>query len=147
MTITPQEKLSVKETAAAMRKALRQQFPETKFRVTMSRGTGYGWIDVRWTDGPTSEQVRAVTRQFQDSYFDGMDDSYHSIQGRPYRCCGVTDQRDYSPERKQWADAQVTKNETTGEWWIPGVQPPIFAPYPHADRELVAYQLLYRESF
>jgi hypothetical protein len=34
-------------------------------------------IDIGWTDGPTDEQVAAVTGKYALGHFDGMTDSYH----------------------------------------------------------------------
>ena len=51
---------TVRETAAALRKALREAFPGARFSVRMASGTAYGWLSVSWTDGPTVEQVDAV---------------------------------------------------------------------------------------
>jgi len=61
----------------AIRAALKIAFPATKFSVTGSRGTGYGWSRVSWTDGPSDQRVRACVAPFFGSYFDGMDDGYH----------------------------------------------------------------------
>lgn len=147
-TSTATEKVSVKETAAALRRELKMAFPSARLSVRMSTGTAYGWLTVSWTDGPTVDEVEAIASGFESRRFSGMDDSYHSVNaGSPWTCCGVNTSRNYSPERKAWAEAQVVANPTTGEFWIPTVEPRVFAPWPHADRELVAYQLLYRTSW
>lgn len=107
--------VSTKETAAHMRKALREALgPAAKIRLTMSRGTGHGYMDTIWTDGPTTAQVERVLRPFQSSYFDGMDDSHKRlpdalvmVDGDPrivrYSCLGAGAQRRYSPEAVTWA--------------------------------------------
>lgn len=69
--------LTVKETAAELRKHLKAVFPGFRFSVTMTRGTGHGWLNVRWNDGPTADEVNAITRLYQSEYFDGRDDGYH----------------------------------------------------------------------
>lgn len=94
---------TVKETAAALRKNLHATFPGTKFSVRMATGTAYGWIDVRWTDGPTSEQVNAVTREYESERFDGMDDSYHLTGITEWSSRGVNTHRKISDERVQAA--------------------------------------------
>lgn len=80
---------SVKETAAAMRKALRAKYPGTKFSVRMATGSAYGWIDVFYTDGPEWREVQSFTAQFESSRFDGMDDAYHQTEVTDWSCCGV----------------------------------------------------------
>ena len=109
---------TVKETAQEIRKALRERWPAVRFSLRMSRGTGYGWMDLSYMDGPREADVRALTDRFRDSYFDGMDDSTHSIppslymiDGEPvvlrYSCNGVNEQRDYSPAAVAWAESLV----------------------------------------
>ncbi len=58
--------------AKNIRKELKAAFPGVSFRVTSERST----INVSWTDGPTSEQVQAVTDKYRQGDFDGMTDSY-----------------------------------------------------------------------
>ena len=95
---------TVRETAAAMRKTLRAQYPGVRFSVRMSTGTGHGWLHVSWTDGPTDSAVRLFCSRFQSSQFDGQDDAYHQVNAAtPYTCCGVLTHRDYSPAAEQWA--------------------------------------------
>ena len=61
-----------------MKRALRKRFPSTRFRVRLSRGTGWGNCSVSWTDGPSTKLVKEITGQFEGSGFDGMTDcSYH----------------------------------------------------------------------
>lgn len=83
---------SVKETAAAMRKALRAAFPGIKFSVRMSTGTAHGWLTVSWADGPIERDVMKIGDGFRSLRFDGMDDAYHQVeQTGPirYTCSGV----------------------------------------------------------
>lgn len=91
--------LDVKQTAAAMRRALRHAFPDVKISVRMAPGSAYGWIDALWTDGPTSAQVEQIAAPFQSSRFDSMDDSYRTIeQTGPvrYSCRGFNTHRSMS---------------------------------------------------
>ena len=60
----------------AIRTALKSAFPATRFAVRGSRGTGYGWTNVGWTDGPTDQAVSNVVRRFFGSKFNGMTDGY-----------------------------------------------------------------------
>lgn len=125
-------KYSVRETAAAVRKALKARWPGVKFSVTMSRGTGYGWLSVTYTDGPLHSAVDRLTAQYQDSYWSGQDEQYHPLQPTPavapdgtleehhYSSCGINATRHYSPEAQAWADSVATR----GSWWWPdGVEP------------------------
>lgn len=108
--------LSVKETAAAMRRALKASFPEVSFSVRMARGTAHGWIDVSWLDGPIEDAVRETVRVFQSSRFSGSDDSYHGVpQSGPvrYSCCGVVTHRNMSRETKEAIVSRI--NSAAGE--------------------------------
>lgn len=110
---------TVTETGKAIRKALREAFPGVKFSLRGSRGTGYGWFSLSWTDGPTTRQADAITNGFRSSYFDGMTDSTHQIPAtmyadpdgvireHDYSCHGVNTSRDYSPEATAWATSYV----------------------------------------
>lgn len=62
------------ETAALLRKALKAEFANTKFGVKSKQYSGGASITVSWVDGPTSEQVKAITQNFEGSQFDGMQD-------------------------------------------------------------------------
>jgi len=109
---------STKETAALIRKALRAAFPGVKMSVTMSRGTGYGYMDISYTDGPTTAAVDAVTRRFRSESFDGMTDSTNTIpptlylvDGVPtllaYSCRGASPSRHFSAEALAAAEVAV----------------------------------------
>lgn len=123
---------STKETAAAMRKALKARWPGTKFSVTMDRGSAYGWLHVSYTDGPLEDEVRGLCAGFESSRFDGMDDSYHSVPStlyaaadgsvvdHKYSCCGVLVQRNYSPQAQAWAEGVAVRGS---QWWPDGVEP------------------------
>ena len=63
-------------TAKAIRERLKKEFPGVKFSVkaeTFSMGDS---VDIYWTDGPRTQDVDAITRQYQKGYFDGMTDCY-----------------------------------------------------------------------
>jgi hypothetical protein len=71
--------VSLDETLKVMKRELAIAFPAVKFSVRRSRGTGYGWVHVSWTDGPTDREVSAITRAYEGSRFDGMTDSEYSV--------------------------------------------------------------------
>lgn len=71
--------LSCAETAALVRKALKESFPEIKFGVRSKTYSMGASITVSWTDGPNNKQVDAVIQRFSGASFDGSIDlkSYH----------------------------------------------------------------------
>jgi hypothetical protein len=77
--------LSCSETAKLVRAALKESFPGIKFSVTSSVYSGGASINIKYQDGPTCEQVKAVVSNFEGSYFDGMTDykgsNYSSMNG------------------------------------------------------------------
>ena len=62
-----------KTAAKNIRKLLKAAFPTTKFSVVVPH---WGTINVRWTDGPATKEVEAITDQFEEGHFDGSDDCY-----------------------------------------------------------------------
>lgn len=101
-TYQPPVYIDVTETAKLVRAALKAAFPGIKFRVRAARYAGGASIAVRWTDGPTEEQVREVTSQYEGSGFDGMIDLkysvYHEVDGQKvhYGADHVSPIRSYS---------------------------------------------------
>ena len=62
--------------AKNMRIELRAAFPGVKFSVTSDQYSMGDSVRVRWTDGPTVNQVEAVIGKYEYGRFDGMTDSY-----------------------------------------------------------------------
>lgn len=119
---SPTTRYSHKETTALIRKALREAFPGTTFRVTTSRGSSY--TNVTYTDGPDKADVQRVGDRFVHERFDGMDDSHHMIPGRDaYHCSGVLVSRSFSDAAKAWGVEQVKAHpgryEYDGDWGEP----------------------------
>lgn len=52
------EHYTTKETAQLIREALKAAFPGFRFSVTTSYASMYQATSVRWTDGPTEDEVR-----------------------------------------------------------------------------------------
>lgn len=71
------------EVARMVRAELKKAFPETTFSVKSKRYAGGSSIDVRWTNGPTEEEVKAIAGEYHGSEFDGMQD-LQTYNGRPY---------------------------------------------------------------
>jgi len=69
---------SAAETAVFVRKALKAAFPAVKFSVTSDTYSGGASVDVRWTDGPLTEDVDAICNLFEGAGFDGMIDLKYS---------------------------------------------------------------------
>lgn len=77
---TTKRSYTTKETAEAIRAALKAAFPAVKFSVRTSYASMTSSTSVRWTDGPTTAEVEHVTDRFTSRGFDGMTDSttYHT---------------------------------------------------------------------
>ena len=89
--------LSCAETAKLVRAALKESFPGVKFSVKSSVYSGGASINIKYTDGPTYEQVKAVAGMFEGAYFDGMTDykgsNYGSLDGNEVRFGNGEDER------------------------------------------------------
>lgn len=101
--------ISTKETAKLVRAALKSAFPGVKFSVRMSTGTASAWMNVSWSDGPTTREVDAITAQFEGRKFNGMTDGYDNsgtvlvaFDGEEmprevrYSCDGINTHRNYT---------------------------------------------------
>jgi Large polyvalent protein associated domain 29 len=81
--------LSCAETAKLVRATLKESFPSVKFAVRSSVYSGGASIDIRYENGPTCSQVKAVIGMFEGSYFDGMTDykgsNFGSLDGQEVR--------------------------------------------------------------
>ena len=62
--------------AKNVRIELKRAFPGVKFSVTTSKFSMGNSINIDWTDGPTSNQVTAITDKYTSGDFDGMNDLY-----------------------------------------------------------------------
>lgn len=62
------------QAAKQIRRILKDAYPSVKFSVRSSNYAGGSAVDVSWTDGPTVDQVEALTKQYQSASFDGMQD-------------------------------------------------------------------------
>ena len=61
-----------------IRQVLKAQFPGVKFSVKGDSYAGGSSTDVRWTDGPTQEQVEMLLGGFASAGFDGSIDMQYS---------------------------------------------------------------------
>ncbi|HQZ59514.1 MAG TPA: hypothetical protein PLQ39_07475, partial [Acinetobacter sp.] len=75
----PEINLEPKESAKLLKKTLTKLFPDTKFSVSMSRGTAYGSVSVSWVDGASYDLVNVIAQHFRGKGFDGSSDSTHYL--------------------------------------------------------------------
>jgi hypothetical protein len=125
--------IDLNESLKQLRAELKREFPGTKFSVVRSRGTAYGYVSVRWVDGPTVTDVRAITCAYEGQGFDGMTDSTYSIehtaadaQGNPitvhHATRGISTHRDISPELANQLIARIA------QYWGGINKPPVAVP-------------------
>jgi nitrogen regulatory protein PII-like uncharacterized protein len=69
-------------TAANIREELKKEFPGMKFSVTSDTYSMGNSVRISWTDGPTSDQVEAITDKYQQGHFNGMEDIYEYSNSR-----------------------------------------------------------------
>jgi len=75
-TTTSPVYLSCADTAKLIRKALKREFPGTKFSVRSDHNS----IRVRWIDGPTTAQVNPVAKAYEGGGFDGSIDLAYTCE-------------------------------------------------------------------
>lgn len=71
-------RMTAAEGSKFLKQTLQKEFPGTKFSVKMSRGTAYGYVDVRYEDGPAYEDVERIANGFEGLSFDGSIDMAYS---------------------------------------------------------------------
>lgn len=67
---------SYAQAAQQIRKELKQKFPNIKFSVTSEDYSMGNSVNIKWVDGPTSEEVKEITDKYQYGHFNGMEDLY-----------------------------------------------------------------------
>jgi len=113
------------ETAKAIRKELKTNFPGIKFRVRSESFSMGDAVNISWTDGPNRESVEKVVDKYQYGHFDGMTDSYNYSNSRKDipQVKFVQCQRDTSPEKFEAIKNELVKNfgienpEKDTEWF------------------------------
>lgn len=68
--------------AAAIREELKKTFPGIKFSVTSSNFSMGNSVEIRWEDGPTNDEVEAITSKYQYGRFNSMEDIYEYTNTR-----------------------------------------------------------------
>ena len=100
--------VSLDETLRLLRAELRREFAEAKFSVTRDRGTAYGFVSVRWQDGPPMREVEAICAGYAGTRYSCSEDLETSVthlaadgDGAPiqvsYRTRGILCSRSLSP--------------------------------------------------
>ncbi|MCZ6149242.1 hypothetical protein BTK76_22520 [Cronobacter sakazakii] len=59
--------------SANIRADLKKAFPDVKFSV---KKHSFDSVGIKWTDGPTKEEVRAISDKYEDGNFNSMEDIY-----------------------------------------------------------------------
>jgi hypothetical protein len=77
--------LTTAEVAKLIRPALAEKFPSIKFAVHSKVYSGGSSITVKWTDGPTEQQVDQVIKQFEGAEFDPMRDLKTGLPAEMYK--------------------------------------------------------------
>lgn len=70
--------------AKNIRTELKKAFPAVKFSVRSEHYSGGNSVNIKWTDGPTSEEVTKITGKYEEGSFDGMTDSYNYDSDRTW---------------------------------------------------------------
>ena len=125
--------ISTTDTAKLIRSALKESFPGVRFSVRSDRYSMGSSIDVRWTDGPNTAQVRSITQWFAGAEFDSMQDlkSYVNTdfdgKATHFGADYVFEHRDYSDAMVQrgidrvwskysWVDTDTYAKPTPEDW-------------------------------
>jgi hypothetical protein len=105
-----------KHVAVNLRIELKRLFPEVKFSITSS----YSSCDIRWTDGPTKNQVKEISSKYEDhvtdssgDFRDYSPDLFNEVFGG---CNYVFEDRSMSDETEAIIAALVKENHKTNEF-------------------------------
>jgi len=61
------------ECSKAIRKELKEKFPDVKFKVHSSNDSA---VNIYYIDGPTEEEVNQIVYKYEMGHFNGMEDIY-----------------------------------------------------------------------
>ena len=130
-------------TAKMIKQRLTALYPRVKFSVTSDTFSMGNSVDVRWTDGPLSETINAITKQYQYGDFDGMQDMYEykdidpslGCEGAKYVQCHRTLSAEYKTRLAIKADEHFgTLNPNDNSYYRRLVDiEKMFFPYPEAE--------------
>ena len=100
--------------SSAIKRELKKEYPDTKFRVRSQSYSMGDSVGVSWDDGPTSEDVDSIIGKYQYGNFNGMTDSYEHSNKRDDipQTKFVSTSREMSDETKAVLENQIA--EETG---------------------------------
>lgn len=75
---------SAAQGSAELRRALKERWPNIKFKVISDTYSMGDSINVTYNFGPPLKEVEAIVNRWQDGHFDGMQDMYISGSGSKY---------------------------------------------------------------
>lgn len=105
--------------AANLRRQLRAAFPGVQFSVKSKSYSGGSSINVSWTDGPTSADVRKVSNQYEEGSFDGTEDIYNYDHDNVWP--DVFGGAKYVFENRSYSDALMVKAAEKCGYTITGI--------------------------
>ncbi|MDR6218215.1 LPD29 domain-containing protein [Deinococcus soli (ex Cha et al. 2016)] len=113
--------LSLSESGATLRAALKEAFPGVRFSVRTRRYAGGASADVTWTDGPDLAAVQAITQRFERADFtpDGANSPRtHVLRGEAvsFAVQFIHPQRQYTP-----AFLDRVADDVLATQYLPGV--------------------------
>ena len=147
--------MDVTAVAKLVRRSLKEAFPDVKFSVRSKSYSGGSSIRVRWTDGPSEPEVKAVVERFEGGYVDGMTDYkggyVHELNGErvDFLCDFIFTERKFSREAysqalehvwEMWGSGPIPKlsGGAAGYWDLD--------PDPYLENaEAALHDLIYRE--
>lgn len=101
------------QAAAAIREELKTKFKGVKFSVTSDNFSMGNSVHISWTDGPTEDEVSAITSKYQYGHFNGMEDIYEYSNSRE----DIPQAKYVSEHRKQSEETRAAIDAAALELW------------------------------
>jgi len=101
------------QAAAAIREELKTKFKGVKFSVTSDNFSMGNSVHISWTDGPTEDEVSAITSKYQYGHFNGMEDIYEYSNSRE----DIPQAKFVSEHRKQSEETRAAIDAAALEIW------------------------------
>ncbi len=109
-----QATMTAAETAARIRKDLRQQWPAVKFAVRSGNHAGGSSVHISWIDGPVAGEVQRLVDRYGGASFDAMTDCKgyaQPVEDLPQSLSWLTCNRRYSRQALTSVTAKLCKDE------------------------------------
>jgi hypothetical protein len=109
-----------------LKRELQRAFPGIKFSVSSESYSGGDSITVRWTLGPSTDEVKAISNKYKKGHFNGMEDIYETDYENVWpELFGGTKHVFESHGAPQGAAEQIAEQLKTmhnyeGDQWAPG---------------------------